>query len=659
MPADLNPHLETLFCEAIEIDDAAEREVFLKRACGTDDELRAQVVRLVADHFRAGGFLHLRPKDIGETLAQQELPNLEKAGSRIGHYKLLEQIGEGGMGSVFMAEQDKPVQRQVALKIIKAGMDTSQVIARFDAERQALAIMDHPNIAKVFEAGSTNSGRPYFVMELVKGIPITKYCDEKKLDLKTRLELMIPVCQAIQHAHQKGIIHRDIKPSNVLVARYDGRPVPKVIDFGISKATAQKLTEKTMFTGHGQIVGTIEYMSPEQAEPNQLDIDTRSDVYSLGVLLYELLTGTTPPDGIKLRAAAFGEMLRMIREEEPPRPSNRLSTVDTLANIYRDARKLDQAISLYEKVFDLGKRKLGENHPHMLLITASLGSAYWEAHDPAKALPLLKKTLELQTAKLGRDHPNTLHTMIALADAYVFNDVSSDINMALPLYQEAFELGKAKQGKDHPDSLDRMDNLAHALRSAQKMDESLEVFKELFSLLSDKLGAEHPDTQANKFQLALAYRGTGKLDQAVLLFQEIYQSRKSEFGLTHNATLGILQNLADTLSTAKEFDKAESLYRELLESQTTIGPERIETQLAKLALGNNLFRQGNFDAAEPLLLEGYQGLNASQATGHERRLAVAIRRLVEFYTAWKKTDEAAKWQKLLETLSPTSSTGDH
>ena len=267
-------------------------------------------------------------------VADTEVESCDRSGSTIDRYKLLQQLGEGGMGVVYMAEQEKPVRRQVALKIIKPGMDSRQVIARFEAERQALAMMDHHNIAKVLDAGTTDTGRPYFVMELVKGVPITEYCDRNKLALRERLTMFIPVCQAIQHAHQKGIIHRDVKPSNVLVTFYDGTPVPKVIDFGIAKATQQKLTERTMFTGIGQILGTLDYMSPEQAEINQLDVDTRSDVYSLGVMLYELLTGSTPITKEQLRSVGFEEMLRAVRETEPSKPSTRLSELgDNLPSV--------------------------------------------------------------------------------------------------------------------------------------------------------------------------------------------------------------------------------------------------------------------------------------------------------------------------------------
>jgi eukaryotic-like serine/threonine-protein kinase len=319
-----------LFIAALRLPDENARAAFLQEACA-DKPLRDQVESMLREHEKLGGFLE--SATVPPEVTADERRGWDGPGTVIGPYKLLEPIGEGGMSTVFMAEQTRPVKRLVALKLIKTGMDSRQVLARFEVERQALALMDHPNIAKVFEAGATDSGRPYFVMELVKGIPITQFCDERRLSPRERLELLIPVCHAIQHAHQKGIIHRDLKPSNVLVGLYDGQPIPKVIDFGVAKAAGQKLTDATLFTGFGAVIGTPQYMSPEQARLDNLDIDTRSDIYSLGVLLYELLTGTTPLDRKRLGQAALLEALRIIREEEPPRPSTRLSTTEQLPSI--------------------------------------------------------------------------------------------------------------------------------------------------------------------------------------------------------------------------------------------------------------------------------------------------------------------------------------
>jgi WD40 repeat protein len=325
---------ETIFAAALRWETPAQRAAYLDEACAGDPALRARVEALLRADADAGTFLERpvgRPPAAGAATLRvgfsELLPVAETPGARIGRYKLLQQIGEGGCGTVFMAEQEEPVRRRVALKVIKLGMDTRSVVARFEAERQALALMDHPNIAKVLDAGATDSGRPFFVMELVRGIPITRYCDENRLATQARLDLFIRVCHAIQHAHQKGIIHRDIKPSNILVTLHDGQPVPKVIDFGIAKATEGRLTERTLFTAFEQFIGTPAYMSPEQAEMSGLDIDTRSDIYALGVLLYELLTGRTPFDAKELAQAGLDEMRRRIREVEPQRPSTRLSTL--------------------------------------------------------------------------------------------------------------------------------------------------------------------------------------------------------------------------------------------------------------------------------------------------------------------------------------------
>ena len=314
---------------------AHERDGYLSETCRDDAALRGRVATLLEAHAQAGAFL-AEPAERASagSVASPE----EKCGDRIGRYKLLQQIGEGGCGVVYMAEQEEPVRRRVALKVIKLGMDTRQVIARFEAERQALALMDHPNIAKVFDAGATPTGRPYFVMELVRGAKVTDFCDAERLSTEARLQLFIQVCHAIQHAHQKGVIHRDIKPTNILTPVNDGVPVPKVIDFGIAKATQGRLTDQTLFTAFEQFIGTPAYMSPEQAVLTSVEVDTRSDIYSLGVLLYELLTGQTPFVQKELLASGLDEMRRTIREKDPLRPSTRLNAMvaDDLETVARN-----------------------------------------------------------------------------------------------------------------------------------------------------------------------------------------------------------------------------------------------------------------------------------------------------------------------------------
>jgi serine/threonine protein kinase len=304
---------EVIFLAALEKATPRERASYVEGACAGYAELRQRVQELLAAHEQSEGPLDVPPPGLGGTVGLS--PVTEGPGTIIGPYKLLEQIGEGGFGVVYMAEQEQPVRRKVALKVLKPGMDTRQVVARFEAERQALALMDHPHIARVLDVGATDSGRPYFVMELVRGIPITGFCDQNHLPVRDRLELFAAVCQAVQHAHQKGIIHRDLKPSNVLVTLHDGTPLVKVIDFGIAKALGQqRLTDKTLFTGFAQMIGTPLYMSPEQADMSGQDADTRTDIYALGVLLYELLTGTTPFDKGRLKEATYDEIRRIIRE---------------------------------------------------------------------------------------------------------------------------------------------------------------------------------------------------------------------------------------------------------------------------------------------------------------------------------------------------------
>src|SRR4051794_27582434 len=436
--------IEAIFSEALEIPSAEARVVFLARACAADPELRRQVESLLDAHDRAGRFLASPTISI-------ESGSPEPVGSTVGPYKLLEQIGEGGMGLVYMAEQERPLRRLVALKIIKPGMDSRQVLARFEAEKQALALMDHENIARVFDAGTTETGHPYFAMELVRGIPIDEFCDQKRLTVRQRLALFIQVCEAVQHAHQKGIIHRDLKPSNVLVTMHDATAVPKVIDFGIAKALGASLTEQTLHTGFAQLVGTPLYMSPEQAEMNQLGVDTRSDVYSLGVLLYELLTGTTPFDKEALGGSGLEEMRRMIREDEPPRPSARVSSLQpealstTSQRRSTDPRRISAA--LHGELDWIVMRALEKDRSRRYESAGAFATDVqrYLSDEPVLACP---PSTMYKFHKFARKHKAALATAVAIAASLILGTTASAWQAARATHAEAQANANANQAQE-------------------------------------------------------------------------------------------------------------------------------------------------------------------------------------------------------------------
>ena len=568
-------------------------------------------------------------------------------GSWIGPYKLVQQIGEGGMGIVFMAEQQDPVRRTVAVKVIKAGMDSAQVIARFEAERQALALMDHPNIAKVLDANTTSNGQPYFVMELVKGIPITKYCDAQRLTLQQRLELFVPVCQAIQHAHQKGIIHRDIKPSNVLVANYDGKPTPKVIDFGVAKAMGQKLTEQTLFTGFGSIVGTLEYMSPEQAALNSLDIDTRSDVYSLGVLLYELLTGTTPLTWQRLKDAALVEVLRLIRDEEPPPPSIRLSVMkDSLASVamqrqmepgmllkvvrgevdwivlkalekdrtrrYETANALARDIQRYlaEEPVEAGPpsaryrlRKLAWKHRRSLATAMALllllvvgtavstGLAVWamRAEKQARAAETEAKE-QRDTAKRSEEDAKAVlgffQDKVLSAGRPEGQEGGLGNKVTLRKAVDAAEVEIAKVFADRPlVEASIRDTLGTTYLYLGDYPQAIKQHERGLALREFKLGSDHPDTLTSRNNLAAVYWSAGRTADAIRLQEQTLRQREAKFGSDHLDTLTARNNLANTYRAVGRIADAIRLHEQTLQQrEDKLGLDHPDT----LTSANNL-----------------------------------------------------------------------
>jgi serine/threonine protein kinase/tetratricopeptide (TPR) repeat protein len=613
---------EALFHAALAIDAADQRSAFLDAACGHEEGLRRRVEALLRRYAESEGPLD-RPVLPTATTPDNSIP--EGPGTVIGPYKLLEQIGEGGMGLVFMAEQTQPVRRKVALKVLKPGMDTKQVVTRFEAERQALALMDHPNIAKIHDAGTTASGRPYFVMELVRGVPITEFCDQRRLSTRQRLELFVLVCQAVQHAHQKGIIHRDLKPSNVLVTLHDVVAVPKVIDFGIAKATGQRLTERTLFTHFAQFVGTPLYVSPEQAEMNGLDVDTRSDVYSLGVLLYELLTGTTPFESETLKQVGLDEMRRIIREEEPPTPSQRLSTLDALAGVTVserrgvDGRWLGQVLRgeldwIVMKALEKDRNRRYESASALAAdVERYLADEPVEAGPPSRVYRLRKcarrhrrllavaglfavvlvgaTAVSAWQAVKARGAQRQAATEAAIAravNAFLQEDLLGQaasapqpgqnigenpyLTVKEALDRAAARIGQRFQEQPLVEAAIRT-TIGSAYHNLYENQLAIPHLEWAVKLRDDQLGPDHPDTLDSKHSLAVAYMERGRHQEAIVLCQEIVESRKARLGPEHPETRARLGSLANAYTIAGQYDTSAHLWAQLLEKhQALYGP---------------------------------------------------------------------------------------
>ena len=563
-----------IFLDSLECASSEQLAIFLDRACAGKPAIRRAVERLLK-HHKEDEFM--QPPG----LKMAPLSALEKPGDRIGRYKLLQQIGEGGCGVVYLAEQEEPVRREIAIKVIKLGMDTKSVISRFEAERQALALMDHPNIAKIFDAGATETGRPYFVMELVRGVKITDYCDQNNVPVEQRLELFIQVCQAIQHAHQKGIIHRDIKPSNILVTLRDGVPVPKVIDFGIAKATTeQRLTDRTLFTAFQQFIGTPAYMSPEHAEMSNLGVDTRSDIYSLGVLLYELLSGQTPFDSKTLVGAGLDELRRIIREEEPVRPSTRLSTMpDAELTLIATSRKVEPPKLIHSVRGDLDwiVMKALEKDRTRRYETASGLAADIQRHlknEPVVARPpsnLYKFQKFVRRNKLAFAAAALIVVVLVTATAIsvwqaalarqrlvesesiskflteVFQSPDPARDARTITVAEALAAAARKLEVDLADQPARRvkleGTLARTYHSLGLDREAIPLQEKVLDYLRATSGPEDPDTLMAMHRLALFYDGIGRREEALELQEEVLALRRKVLGPENPDTLWAMNKL--------------------------------------------------------------------------------------------------------------------
>jgi serine/threonine protein kinase len=653
----------SIFLSAVEKFAPEQWQAHLDKACGADQDLRHRVEVLLRAHEQANSLLDALSPNLspsppprsgegeggrGSAVTLDE-PVTERPGTVIGPYKLLEQIGEGGFGVVFMAEQTHPVRRRVALKVLKPGMDTRQVIARFEAERQALAIMDHPNIAKVFDGGATASGRPYFVMELVRGVPVTDYCDENHLTPRQRLELFLPVCQAVQHAHQKGIIHRDLKPSNILVTMHDTLPVPKVIDFGVAKALGQELTDKTLFTGFAQMIGTPLYMSPEQAGQSGLDIDTRSDIYSLGVLLYELLTGTTPFTKERFKQAAYDEIRRIIREEEPPKPSTRLSELGS----HHAPRDEPGSVSRSEKATLASISALRQTEPAKLtkllrgeldwIVMKCLEKDRNRRYETANGLAIdLQRYLADEPVQAGapsrwyrfRKYARRNKAGLAIAAAVVLVMMLAVVGLAVNNWlvtrekeQKEAALERVVQEKERADR-----NLAAARRAVR-----------------DYLTTTANDPRLRAADLLALRRNL--LATAVPFFEEFAAQQAGNPEAEGERAQVIMQlalvreEMGETEKARAEYDRARSIFAELAAGHPQVHKYREALAVSQYNLGNALEAQHRTAEAEAAYRQALAVIERLRAEvdkpGYRRHLAAIHTNLGAMFSGLNKHREAA------------------
>jgi serine/threonine protein kinase/Tfp pilus assembly protein PilF len=587
-----------------------ERDAFLAEACGDDAELKEQILSLLKAHEKAGVFLQGPPElsSMLETQFAQLKP--EKAGGRIGPYTLREQIGEGGFGIVWVAEQQLPVRRTVALKIIKLGMDTRDVVARFEQERQALALMDHPNIAKVFDAGATEEGRPYFVMELVRGIKITDYCDQANLPTSDRLALFMQVCHAVQHAHQKGIIHRDLKPSNILVTLQDGTPVPKVIDFGVAKATQGPLTELTIYTRALEMVGTPLYMSPEQAEMNGLDVDTRTDIYALGVLLYELLTGRTPFDADTLRKAGYDEVRRIIREQEPQKPSTALhimaqGTLTTVAqHRASEPPKLIHAIRgdldwIVMKTLEKDRSRRYETANGLAAdIRRHLDNEPVMARPPSKAYQFQKLVRRNKVVFAAASAVITALVIGLAVSTWMFYKEQLARQRAVAAEQEQSHLRQRAEANER-----KSEQVAKFLKDmlagvgpgvARGRDATL--LREIVDKTAERISTEltnQPEVAADlRETLGVVYCEIGMYPQAQSMLEEALRLRKKLYGDQHLSAASALHHLGEVFRALRLNAESEAAYREALAIRRTLsGNEHADVASSLFGLGSVIMRK--------------------------------------------------------------------